>query len=176
MSLTVTPNNRNKIFFINAYNPLVIGNLTKRYLILSTKNLPGFFDKKKYQVSKTYYTLNELEYYCLMRPYKDNRLHFVLIPGAQGSPKIPNYAFRPEKVEAQLEMRTKIAVNDPDFIQVNQETKTVLVSEMFEKYKGGFTKEGNTILDFINKYRKEGHAIPNAYTLGYYEYNSRINK
>jgi len=47
---------------------------------------------------------------------------------------------------------------------------------MFEKYKGGFTKEGNTILDFINKYRKEGHAIPNAYTLGYYEYNSRINK
>ncbi len=176
MSLAVAPNNRNKAFFINAYNLIVIRNIAKRYPITSTKSLPGFFDKKKYEVAKTYYTLDEIEYYCLRRPYKDNRIHFALNFGAKGDPKLPNYAFRPEKLEKQLDMRTMIAVNSEAFIKVNSESKLVSVSKMFEDHKADFNKGEETTLSFINKYRKADKQIPADYTLDYYPYNFTLNK
>ena len=176
MNLTTTPNNRNKAFFINAYNLIVIRSIAKRYPVSSTKAIPGFFDKKKYQVAKTYYTLDEIEYYCLRRPYKDNRIHFALIQGSKGDPKIPNYAFRPEKLEQQLDMRTKITLNNVEFIQVNPDTKVVLVSKLFEQHKADFNGGDQTTLGFINKYRKADKQIPTDYTLDYYPYDLRLNK
>jgi hypothetical protein len=176
MTLAAAPNNRNKAFFINAYNLIVIRSLARPYPVYSTKALPGFFDKKKYQVGKTYYTLDELEYYCLRRPYKDNRIHFALIKGAKGSPTIPNYAFKPEKIEQQLDMRTMITVNNAEFIKVNSDSKTVLISELFKRHEADFNKGDETILSFINKYRKKDKQIPTDYKLDYYPFDWKLNK
>ena len=51
--------------------------------------------------------------------YNDPRLHFVLVCGAISCPKIASFAYTPENLEAMLEERTKLALNNDEFIQVN---------------------------------------------------------
>jgi len=78
-----------------------------------------------------------------------------------------------DTLDAQLDRRAKAILNDPDFIQVNYEEKEVLVSEIFNWYKTEFEMGGNTILEFINRFREK--SIPTNFAIGYYDYDWDLN-
>ncbi len=177
MSVERAPSSSKKAFYINAYNVCVISEVVARYPnITSPISVPGFFDKKKFKVGNEYLTLNSIEKQRLKDLGNDPRTHFALVCAAKGCPKLSRFAYRPEKLEKQLDYRTKLAMKDPGFIKVKSGDKKVLVSEIFKWYKDEFVKAEGSILKYINKYRADDAKIPDDYAVDFYKYDWSLNK
>jgi hypothetical protein len=174
IDLSKENNNSVKAFWINAYNLLVIKSVTKEYPIKSPLDIKGFFDKVTYSVDNKKLTLNDIENKMIRAKYKDARIHFALVCGANGCPPIINKAYRPESLDEQLTKQTKLAVNNSNFIKVNTKSKKVEVSQIFEWYKDDFISKDSNEIDFINKYKTDN--IEAGYKYGYYTYDWSLNK
>lgn len=159
-------------FWINGYNLLVIDGIVKNYPIKSPLDKPGFFDGNKNEIGGTSITLNDIENKLLRKNFpKEARFHFVLVCGGLGCPPIIAEAYMPSKLDTQLEKQTRLALNDPKFIQVNK--NKVKISQIFEWYKGDFEHDGK-VTDFINKYKSE--KLPEKAKVSYYPYDWTLNE
>jgi hypothetical protein len=78
----------------------------------------------------------------------------------------------PSTLDAQLEKQTKLALNDPTFIRVDK--KRVGVSQIFEWYKGDFTQNGRSLVEFINTYKTE--KLEDKTKISYYPYDWALNE
>ncbi len=174
MDLSKYSDNEKKAFYINAYNIIVIYQASKFYPLKSALDQSGFFDKVKHTVAGERITLNVLEIVKLMKKYGDARVHFALACAAKSCPKLANFAFTTEKLESQLNSRTRLSINSNSFIQVNNKSKEIKVSMIFKWYAHDFEKGGKKILDFINKYRKT--KIATTHHMNYYNYDWTLNK
>ncbi|MEQ9404208.1 MAG: DUF547 domain-containing protein [Cyclobacteriaceae bacterium] len=162
-----------KAFWVNAYNLLVIYQITKSYPLARPLDKDGFFDKTSYSVAGEQLNLNELET-RMLTTFDDPRFHFVLACGAMSCPKLYNLAFKPENVDKLMDERTKLALNDENFTRVNQSGSLVELSKIFEWYQKDFEKNGQSIVGFINTYRE--NKIPSGSQLSYYEYDWTLNE
>ena len=158
-------------FYINAYNLLVINNAAQAYPLESVQDISGFFDRKKSTIGGKSMTLNKIEKDYLLKPYGDARYHFVLVCGAMGCPPITNFAYMPNKLEEQLEVQTKKALNDPAFIKAT--SGNVGLSQIFKWYTSDFGGSTKSVLKFINKYRNK--PISSSAKVKYYNYDWSIN-
>ncbi len=133
----------------------------------------GFFDIKKHEIGGELITLNDIEHKLLRASFpKEPRFHFVLVCAGLGCPPIINKAYMPSTLDAQLEQQTILALNDPLFIRVNK--NKVRISQIFKWYKSDFTKEVNSLVDFINQYRTE--KLPERAQVSFYTYNWALNE
>lgn len=174
MDLSSASDNEKKSFYINAYNLIVIYQVTKFYPLKSPLDQSGFFDKVKHNVAGESLTLNHLEIKKLIIPYQDPRIHFVLACAAKSCPPLASFAYTVDQIDKQLEARTMLSINDPKWLKVNNANNQVLVSKIFDWYKKDFTATGMSVLGFINKYRNE--KIPESYGIDYYEYDWALNE
>ena len=117
-----------KTFYLTTYNFLVIKPVSNEYPIKSVMDVAGFFDQK-HQVASESLSLNEIEKQQLLPVYKDPRFHFVLVCGAVGCPPLINSAYKVDRIEKQLEFQSFLAMNNNDFIRVNE--KETELSEIF---------------------------------------------
>lgn len=163
-----------KAFYINAYNIIMINAIVSRYPVKSPMDIAGVFDKTKYPIAGTKLTLNDIENKMIRAKYNDARIHFVLVCGANGCPPITNFAYTPELLDKQLEQQTKLALNNPNFIKINDKNKTVEVSQIFEWYKEDFSSKNSSLIDFLNKYKTA--KIASNYKIIYYNYDWSLNK
>ena len=157
-------------FYINAYNILTIKNIVRQWPMKSPLDDKGFFNVTQFKIAGEMLTLNDLEAKKL-RP--DPRVHFVLVCGAKGCPTIMNSAYMQGKVQAQLDMQTQKALDNPNFIRVDAASKKVLISEIFNWYEKDFTSKSGTVKAYINANRTE--PIPEGYSIGYYTYDWSVN-
>lgn len=158
-------------FWINGYNLTVIKSIVANYPIKSPLDKAGFFDKTKHKIGGKDITLNDIENKLLRGNFPNEpRFHFVLVCAGLGCPPIINNAYKPSTLEKQLQLQTEIALNDTKFIQVNK--SKVKISQIFEWYKGDFTKNGS-LVDYINQYRKE--QLPMKAKVSYYPYDWTLN-
>ncbi len=173
MDLSSASDNEKIAFYINAYNMIVIYQVAKYYPLKSALDQSGFFDKVKHKVAGEMITLNALEIIKLLRNYKDPKFHFVLACAAKGCPKLANFAYFPDKLQEQINARTKTALNDSGFIRVNNNSNKVNVSMIFKWYMKDFTQNGQSVISFINTYKT--NKIPDNYQLDYYPYDWSLN-
>ena len=173
MNLANAPENARKSFYLNAYNLVVIYQVTKFFPLKSALDASGFFDQVKHRVAGEAITLNALEMDKLIRTYGDARVHFTLACAAKGCPKLASFAFQPATLDAQLDERAALALNSPYFIRVNKGQKKAEVSKIFDWYRKDFTNGGKSVVAYINQYRRE--KIPTDYALGFYEYDWSLN-
>ena len=160
-------------FWINGYNLLVIKGIVDHYPIKSPLDIDGFFDSKKHEIGGNKITLDYIENQLLRKNFPDEpRFHFVLVCGALGCPPILDEAYMPSTLDGQLEEQTKKALNDPEFIRVNN--THVKVSQIFEWYNGDFTQDGETLVGYINQYRTK--KLPEDAKVSYYKYDWTLNK
>ena len=160
-----------KAFYINAYNLHVINKVSQEYPIKSPLKNPGFFKSDKVQVANSKMTLNALEKDNLLNAYDDPRFHFVLVCGALGCPPITDFAYRPSTIDAQLDTQTRSALNDPNFIKVND--GAVGLSQIFKWYMAEFGKSETAVLSYINQYRET--PIDLASKVSHYTYDWSLN-
>ena len=163
-----------KAFYINAYNIATIYQVIENYPIQSPQDVKGFFDQKKHTIAGESFTLNNLEKKKLLEPYQDPRIHFVLVCAAASCPPLAGFAYQADKLEEQLDKKTRQALNNDDFIRVNNNQKKVELSKIFDWYKSDFTNKASSVIAYINQYRDE--KIPEDYKVSYYEYDWSLNK
>jgi len=174
-TITVSKNDKNmyQAFWINAYNLSVIKGIIDNYPTNSPLDNAGFFDKTTHALGGKNITLNDIEHKLLRAQFNDARFHFVLVCGAVGCPPLINKAYLPNTLDNQLEVQTKLAING-SFIKINSKKKRVQVSQIMEWYKGDFTMNGTSEIDFINKYLAK--KLEGKYKLSYFPYNWNLNK
>lgn len=172
-SITVNKTDKNnyQAFWINAYNLSVIKGLINEMPIKSPLDKKGFFKTVTYELAGKKLTLNAIENDILRAQFKDARFHFVLVCGAIGCPPLISEAYKPGTLDSQLEMQTKKAINGT-FLKVKK--NKVQASEIMNWYKTDFTMNGETEIDFINRYRTEKLSAKSK--LSYFTYNWTINK
>lgn len=173
ISVTTKDAKNYQAFWINAYNLGVIKGIVNQYPMKSPLDDTGFFNKTKYNIGGKSITLDGIQKVMLQAEFNDPRYHFVLVCGAVGCPPIINQAYYPNTLDAQLEKQTKMAING-SFIRINTKRKRVEVSQIMEWYKGDFTQNGTSEIDFINNYKTE--KIDNNFKLSYFPYNWSVNK
>jgi hypothetical protein len=173
ISVTKSDTENYQAFWINAYNLSVIKGIIDNYPTNSPLDNAGFFDKTTYNLAGMDITLNDIEHKLLRANFKDARFHFVLVCGAMGCPPLISEAYLPNTLNTQLEKQTKIALNG-SFLRVNDKKKHVVASQIMEWYKGDFTMNGKSEIDFINQYRAD--KLEGKYKLSYFPYNWNVNK
>lgn len=175
MNLTNVSDQMKKAFYINAYNLIVVYQIAKYYEFhkKSPMDQSGFFDKMKHKVAGEMMTLNVLEIRKLLFVYKDARVHFVLACAAKSCPPLASFAYKPDIIDQQLDERTRMSVNDNEWLKVRPKENKVLLSKIFDWYKKDFMSGHQSVLEFVNKYRSQ--PIPSTYTVGYYEYDWNLN-
>ena len=160
-----------KAFYINAYNLTVMEAVLDAYPLSSVQKITGFFDRIDRKVANQTLTLNELEKRHLLEAFNDPRLHFVLVCGAKGCPPIINEVYAPARLDDQLDVQTRKALNDPDFIKVTAES--VSINQIFEWYPQDFGGSKKSIFQFINQFREL--SLNENLRLSYYGYDWRLN-
>ncbi|MEM6630076.1 MAG: DUF547 domain-containing protein [Bacteroidota bacterium] len=162
-----------KAFLINAYNLQVIKSVIDAWPINSPQSVEGFFDGKRHVFAGQSYTLNDFEKKEVFGRFPDPRLHFVLVCAAKGCPPITNFAYTPNSLEEQLDRQTRLALSDPNFVQVDPERQRVGLSQIFEWYGQDFKTNGRRLLEYVNVYRES--PIPDNYQVRFYPYDWTIN-
>ncbi len=158
-----------KAFGINSYNIMVVKAVVDNYPLKSPLDVGGFFDEIKYTIAGKKTTLNNYEKKELLQRYGDARLHFVLVCAAVSCPPLADFAYMPAQLEEQLDARTKAALNNSNFIQMDDFSGAVSLSKIFEWYAIDFQPD---VVTFINQYRTT--ALPTAKP-AFYPYNWTLN-
>jgi hypothetical protein len=140
-----------KAFYINAYNLLVIATVVEHYPIASPNEIVDFWDGINHQVAGKMYTLEQLEAF-VVAAYKDPSVHFALVNGSVACPPIANFAYQPQKLEAQLKDRVISTLNNSQYIQYNPELKRIELPMLFNRYETSFQPN---VVAYLNQYRVE---------------------
>ncbi|UII78238.1 DUF547 domain-containing protein [Flagellimonas sp. CMM7] len=173
ISISKSDANTYQAFWINGYNLSVIKGIVDNYPIKSPLDKAGFFDKITYDIGGKNTTLNDIENKLLRENFpKEARFHFVLVCAGLGCPPIIDNAYLPNTLDAQLQKQTELSLNNPNFVKLKG--KKVGLSQIFEWYKGDFTQNGTSLVDFVNEYRKE--KIEPKTKVSYYPYDWTLNE
>ncbi len=157
-------------YYINGYNALAITGVIDRPG-LQTVNEPrwGFFVGTRYVVGGQQMDLNTLENVVIRPTFKDPRLHFALNCQSAGCPRLPQAAFDPAKMEAQLDAAAQEFCTDPSRVYADA-AGVWHISQIFDWYKADFQPGGVT--EFINGY---GGKIPAGARVEIIPYDWRLS-
>ena len=152
--------NEKLAYWINAYNAFTVKLIVDNYPLESIKdlnpilNIPTVYTvwtKKWFKIGGEDFSLDKIEHDILRKEFKEPRIHFAINCASFSCPVLRPEAFKTEKIETQLIEQTKAFINDPDR---NRITKDKLeLSKIFSWFGGDF-KEGQTLIQFLNKYSK----------------------
>ena len=166
--------NKQKAFWINAYNAYTIKLILKNYPLKSIMNIK---EKGKSawkipfaKVGGKTYTLDHIEHEILRKKLFDPKIHVGVNCASGSCPKLGNIAFTEENVEAELTKLMKAFVNDSTRNKLSK--KKVQISEIFNWFKGDFTKNGS-VIDYLNKF-SETEIKSNA-KISYLKYDWTLN-
>lgn len=174
-----TPNdswsqNKQKAFWINAYNAYTIKLILEYYPLKSIMNIKK--DGKTAwkipfaKVGGKTYTLDHIEHEILRKNLFDPKIHVGVNCASGSCPKLGNIAFTEENVEAELTKLMKAFVNDTSRNKISK--KKAQISSIFDWFKGDFTKEGS-VIDYLNQF-SETQIKSNA-RISYLKYDWTLN-
>jgi len=168
-------------FWINAYNANVVKGVLDHYLLVSVKEVKGFFDRVRYRVGGRDLTLNEIE--GEGRALGDWRIHFAVVCAATGCPVLRSEAYVPERVGAQLdEQISRYLVDDVHGMRIDYASKTLWVSKIFKWYAKDFVPAGPltakslwAVIGGFVPQNKPLLPVPEQFSLKFLDYDWSLN-
>ncbi len=166
--------NKEKAFWINAYNAYTLKMILDNYPLKSITNISNngknAWKTPFAKVGNKTYTLDHIEHEILRKKFKDPRIHVGVNCASVSCPKLANFAFTEENIETELEMLMKDFINDSNRNKLD--SKKVQISEIFNWFKEDFTAKGS-VIDYINKYAK--NPVNKKAKIKYLAYNWNLN-
>lgn len=166
--------NKQKAFWINAYNAYTIK------LILENYPLKSIIDIKKggktawkipfAKVGGKTYTLDHIEHEILRKKLFDPKIHVGVNCASGSCPKLGNIAFTEDNVDRELTKLMKAFINDSSRNKIDK--KKVQISEIFNWFKADFTKKGS-VIDYLNTYSNT--EIKSNAKISYKKYDWSLN-
>ena len=166
--------NKQKAFWINAYNAYTVKLILENYPLKSIMNI-----KKKgkdawnipfAKVGNKTYTLNHIEHEILRKKFNDPRIHVGVNCASGSCPQLGNFAFTEQNYETKTNKLMKKFVNDTSRNKISK--KKVQISSIFDWFKGDFTKNGS-VIDYLNKY--SDIKISSKAKISYLKYDWTLN-
>jgi len=157
-------------FLLNSYNILVIEQIIQNYPLSSPLDVSGFYDKTKFNIGGNSWTLDQLENEVIRPNFNDARVHFSLVCGALGCPRIFNLADHSTSLDERLNKGAKAAMNNGWFVY--QEESKLMVSEIFKWFEGDFGGKNN-IINYINLFSNTPYS--SDLKIDYYSYDWKLN-
>ncbi|MFK7758006.1 MAG: DUF547 domain-containing protein [Flavobacteriales bacterium] len=165
--------NEQQAFYINAYNVLVVKGILNNYPLNSPLDAAGFYKTVPYSIIGNSWTLDYLENEVLRKEFMDARIHFALVCGALGCPRIRAMAYTGNNLDAQLDEQSSLAMNNGWFVYENSQEQTVYASQIFDWFADDFGGKSN-ITTYINLFRTK--PFNTDYKVKFYDYDWRLNK
>jgi hypothetical protein len=161
------PQEEQLAFLINLYNARTLELVIDNYPVKSIKDIgsggKGPWDEPVVKVFGDTISLNELENGMIRKDYKDPRIHFTLVCAATGCPPLLDKPYVGTGLDAQLETQTKRFLSDTRKNSLDEKSKTLRLSPIFEWYTGDFEAEAGSVPGFLKEYYGEipldGHII-----------------
>ena len=147
--------NEQLVFWINAYNAVVIKGVIDHYPTTSVRKVKlfrGFFYRLKFQVAGETYTPNQIEHGIIREEFVDPRAHFALVCASTSCPPIGNRAFSAETIEESLETVTFNFIRNPAQVRIDRANGEVYVSKIFKWYEDDFKEGYDGTADFLADY------------------------
>ena len=165
-------------YWLNTYNALVLWAMAKEYPEKKDRlnSLIGryqFFMRIKFKAGGRDLSLNEIETNAIRKQFQEPRIHFAIVCASRGCPWLSRDAFTGERLEEQLEARTRLFLNQTRNIRFDSAQREVSLSQIFEWYKEDFGNSTENLLAFIGKYRNEFRQ--GKWKVRYVEYDWGIN-
>ena len=166
--------NKQKAFWINAYNAYTVKLILENYPLKSIMNI-----KKKgkdawnipfAKVGNRTYTLNHIEHEILRKNFNDPRIHVGVNCASGSCPQLGNFAFTEQNYETKTNKLMKKFINDTSRNKISK--KKVQISSIFDWFKGDFTKNGS-VIDYLNKY--SDIKISSKAKISYLKYDWTLN-
>jgi Protein of unknown function, DUF547 len=141
--------NRQKAFWINAYNAFVLQTVVDRYPIRgqakgypanSIRQIPGAFERLPHMAAGKTVTLDQIET-TILPEFKDARMFLVLGRGALGSGRLRSEAFGAASVERQLDQSTAQFATSPRYAKVDSLSGKVSISPIVSWRAAAFIAE-----------------------------------
>ena len=149
--------NKQKAFWINAYNAYTLKIILENYPI---KSITKIKEKGKTawkipfaKVGGKTYTLDHIEHKILRKKLFDPKIHVGVNCASGSCPKLHNKAFTEANVNGELEKLMKSFINDSKRNKLGKKS-VIHISEIFNWFKDDFTKDGS-VVEYINKYTTE---------------------
>jgi len=166
--------NKQKAFWINAYNAYTIKIILNNYPLNSITDIKikgkTAWKTPFAKVGGKTYTLDFIEHEILRKQLFDPKIHVGVNCASGSCPKLGNIAFTEENVEAELTRLMKDFINDTTRNKLSK--KKVQISSIFDWFKEDFTKNGS-VIDFLNQY-SEIEISPNA-KISHLKYDWTLN-
>jgi hypothetical protein len=93
-------------------------------------------------------SLGEIEH-RILRPLGDPRIHFAIVCASIGCPLLRNEAYRPERLEAQLEDDARRFIRNPAKVRYDAATNVLHCSLIFRWYRGDFEAVAPSLTAYI---------------------------
>ena len=135
-------------YWINAYNAFTIKLIVDHYPVTSIKDIEDGnpWDKKWIALGDEVYSLNNIEHDIIRPQFKDPRIHFAVNCAALSCPPLYNSAFSAERLNTQLENRTKAFIADRTYNRITESVAEV--SKIFDWYQEDFGDVGTYLAKY----------------------------
>ena len=161
-----------KAFYLNAYNLLVISSIIDAYPMSSVLDDAEFFSRKL-NVAGESLSLNQIKADKLTGRFYGERFFFALSDGFLNGPELQPWAFNPSRVDRQLNEVTRLALNNPKFIDYQAGDDEVAVPIFFEENLKIYANNEFGLIEYFNEYRDQ--EIPPYVTLKFVDLDRGLN-
>jgi hypothetical protein len=163
-------------YYLNSYNALAMYGIILKWPS-DFDSFPArvrFFKLTTYRVGGQFISLYDYEN-AIIRPLGEPRVHFALNCMVVGCPRLPQFPFRAQTLEQQLEAAAQEFCNSVQHVQVQHERRTVRLSEIFRFYTADFVNArlAPSLIAYVNRYRTQ--HIPEDFAVEFIPYNWLIN-
>ena len=178
---SLTTQQQQLAFWINAYNILAVKMVVDHYPVKSIKDAGGFFTsvwkKEVGTVGGKVRTLDEIEH-RILRPKGDPRIHAAIVCASVSCPNLRQEAYEAEQLDRQLDDQLRVFLANQDKgLRVNKANNQIALSSIFKWFKEDFQSKGG-VLKFLAPYAPQ--SVQGVFQKGprvsYLDYNWELNK
>jgi len=168
-------------YWINAYNAFTIQLIVKYYPLESIRDIGSSiqvpfvntpWDIKFITIGKDRIDLNNIEHGILRQKFSDPRIHMALVCASKSCPRLLNEAYESERLDEQLNAQCETFLNDS--VRNKLAEQHAELSMIFKWYADDFSKNGNSLLSFLNKYSRV--KLKQDTQITYVEYDWSLNE
>ena len=161
---------------INLYNALTVRTILENYPTDSIQSLAKPFDTKRLKVGGEDVSLDDIEHGSL-RPLIGYRAHAVLVCAARSCPPLQRFAYRKEKLNAQIDTAYLAWLGRDDLNRFLPNEKKVEISSIFDWFRKDFDKAGGTkqVLAKHAPQTARSFLASDDYAITYLPYNWALN-
>ncbi|HEX4954975.1 MAG TPA: DUF547 domain-containing protein [Thermoanaerobaculia bacterium] len=175
-------------YYLNAYNAMVVKGVLARLPGVDTVWTPfgtgySFFVGMTIKIGGQETNLKKLEDDVVRAEFQDPRIHAALNCASIGCPRLPQKAFEPATLDAELDAEMREFVGEARNCSVDTARRQVKLSKIFDWFADDFLAHerrlGNAspnVLDYVNRYRAPGQLVPRDFAVSFFDYDKGLNK